>query len=356
MWSVAHCIKKVNSPIGSTMAVKEPCVPGTGGEAGHIQTVLEMSCSDGAEPEVVILLALYRGARHLRAQLDSYVAQTHGAWRLIVSDDSPEDDGSGAILEAFAEDHPERIREWCIGPKQGFAQNFLSLLAAVPPDAPLAALSDQDDVWFPNKLTRGVTALAAIPPEVPALYCASTMVCDEELIPLGPSDSFSRPATFRNALVQSIGGGNTMILNRAALDLVVAAAREAGEIVAHDWWLYQVITGCGGRVLRDPDPVLFYRQHAHNVIGANLSNKAQLERLRQLLKGRFNSWNRVNVAALLRSEHRFSFQARQVLASYCAAMQGSMLRRLMALRASGVYRQSRVGTLALYIACILGRL
>ncbi|MGX9353383.1 glycosyltransferase (plasmid) [Shimia sp. W99] len=338
------------------MAVKEPCAPRAGGEAGHIQTVPEIRRSAVVEPEVVILLALYRSARHLRAQLDSYVEQSHATWRLIVSDDSPEDDGSGAILEAFAKKHPERLMEMLIGPKQGFAQNFLSLLAAVPPNVPLVALSDQDDVWFPDKLARGAAALAEIPPGVPALYCASSVVCEEDLTPLGPSDSFSRPATFHNALVQSIGGGNTMMLNRAALDLVVVAAREAGEIVAHDWWLYQVITGCGGCVLRDPDPVLFYRQHAHNVIGANLSNKAQLERLRQLLKGRFKSWNRINMTALTRSEHHFSAEARRTLASYRAANQGPMWRRLMALRASGVYRQSRIGTLALYVACILGRL
>lgn len=315
-----------------------------------------MSRPEANIPEIAILLAVYRGALHLQAQLDSFVAQTHAAWHLTVSDDSPEDDGSAEILDAFARDYPERIIDRRIGPKQGFAQNFLSLLATVPPDVPLAALSDQDDVWFPDKLTRGAAALAAVPPEVPALYCASTVVCDEGLTPLGPSGSFSRPATFRNALVQSIGGGNTMMLNRAALDLVVSAAQEAGEIVAHDWWLYQVITGCGGRVLRDPDPVLFYRQHEHNVIGANLSSKAQVERLRQLLKGRFKNWNRINMVALARSEHRFSAQAGQVLAAYRVSMQGSMWRRLRALRASGVYRQSRVGTLALYIACMLGRL
>lgn len=335
------------------MAVKEPSALGMRSKAGPLP---ETCHSEVSVPEVVILLALYRGVRHLRAQLDSYVGQSHTNWCLVVSDDSPEDDGSEAILEAFSQHHPDRILARCIGPQQGFAQNFLSLLAAVPPHAPLAALSDQDDVWFPDKLARGAVALEAIPPEVPALYCASTVVCDEDLTPLGLSDSFSRPATFHNALVQSIGGGNTMMLNRAALDLVGSAAQEAGEIVAHDWWLYQVITGCGGRILRDPDPVLFYRQHEHNVIGANLSNKAQVERLRQLLKGRFTNWNRTNMAALARSEHRFSAQARQVLASYRQSMQGAIWRRLKGLRASGVYRQSRVGTLALYIACMLGRL
>ncbi len=306
-------------------------------------------------PQVCILLALYQGEAHLRDQLDSYVAQSHANWSLLVSDDGSSD-ASGAILSAFQARHPGRAITLRRGPCRGFARNFLSLLQAAPSGVPYVALSDQDDVWFPDKLTRAVDRLAAVPADCPALYCAATLICDEALTPLGPSPAFPRHPDFRNALVQSIGGGNTMVLNRAALDLAAVAAAEASDPVAHDWWLYQLITGCGGQILRDPVPALHYRQHGGNLFGANLSTRTSLSRVLALLGGRFRRWNDVGLAALAGSAHRFTPSARAAMRHYAAARTGPVWRRLRALRASGVYRQSRLGMAALYIACALGRL
>jgi glycosyltransferase involved in cell wall biosynthesis len=306
-------------------------------------------------PDVCILLAVYQGEKHLQEQLDSYTAQSHANWSLLVSDDGS-GDGSGAILSAFQAAQPGRDISIRRGPCRGFARNFLSLLQAVPPDVAYAALSDQDDVWFADKLARARARLAALPADRPALYCAATLICDETLAPLGVSPDFPHPPDFRNALVQSIGGGNTMVLNRAALDLAAAAAAEASDPVAHDWWLYQLITGCGGQVIRDDEPALFYRQHDGNLIGANLSARASLSRILALLGGRFRTWNDVGLAALEGSMHRFTPEARAVLQSYVAARTGPPGTRLRALRASGVYRQGRLGMAALYIACALRRL
>jgi glycosyltransferase involved in cell wall biosynthesis len=308
-----------------------------------------------APPRVAILLALYNGAAHLAEQLDSYAAQSLPDWALIVSDDGSTD-GTGAILDRFAAAHPDRRITRQAGPGQGFVRNFFSLLRSVPADVPHAALSDQDDVWFPDKLARAVAALAAVPPGVPGLYCAGSLICDAALRPLGESAPFPRPPAFRNALVQSIGGGNTMVLNRAALDLVRAAVDEAQDAVAHDWWLYQIITGCGGQVIRDPQPVLHYRQHGANLIGANLSLRARLGRIRFILGRRFCDWNDINLAALHRSRHRLTPEARAALDAYSAARQGGLVARLSRLRASGVWRQSRAGTAALYLACGLRRI
>lgn len=311
--------------------------------------------NDQTAGRVHILLALYNGARHLQEQLHSYVRQTHADWGLIVSDDGSQDDGL-VLLEQFRALQPLHEIRVCTGPGQGFVRNFFSLLLAVPRDASHAALSDQDDVWFDDKLERALAALAGVPVGTPALYCARTLICDADLRPLGPSPDFARVPDFRNALVQSIGGGNTMVLNRAALDLVQQAIPEAQEAVAHDWWLYQIITGCGGMVLRDSTPVLHYRQHGGNLIGANLSARARLERIAMILSRRFQRWNDINIAALSRSRARLTAQAQTALDHYAAARSGGLWHRLRHLRASGVYRQSRLGTVALYVACILGRL
>ncbi len=117
-----------------------------------------------------------------------------------------------------------------------------------------------------------------------------------------------------------------------------------------------MITGCGGTVIRDPEPVLLYRQHESNLIGANLSTGARLTRIRALLNGRFRDWNRQGLAALAPVVPQFSSEARICFDHYGTARKARLFSRLRALRASGVYRQGRLGTVALYLACLIGRL
>ncbi|MDT8326462.1 MAG: glycosyltransferase family 2 protein, partial [Roseovarius sp.] len=309
----------------------------------------------GDTADLCILLGLFNGEAHLQEQLDSYLAQTHDTWLLIASDDGSSD-ASVSIFNRFKAGHPDRHILLQKGPRKGFVRNFQNLISNTPPHARYAALSDQDDVWFPDKLERAVTLLDKVPPTCPAIYCAATLICDDALRPLGKSARFRRNPDFRNSLVQSIGGGNTMVLNRAAIDLATSAAADGPSHVAHDWWLYQLITGCGGKVLRDPEPVLRYRQHHNNLIGANVTVRGRLIRLFAVMGGRFRRWNETSLAAIEPSSHRFTPQARATLAHYQAARHGTALTRLRNLRASGVYRQSSIGTLALYFACALGRL
>lgn len=312
-----------------------------------------------SEPEpgakIVILLAVYNGAAFLRDQLNSFAAQDQADWCLIASDDGSSDD-SLTILADFARAHPSQRIEARLGPCNGFYRNFMSLLSAVPKDADFAALSDQDDIWFPDKLTRATARLAAVPKGTPAIYAAATEICDEDLSPRGPSEFFPRPPSFRNALVQSIGGGNTMVLNRAAITLVQRALTQVDEIVVHDWWLYQIVSGSGGQVIRDNEPVLKYRQHGGNLIGSNTSIRAKVSRFWFVMTGRFISWNRINLAALNACRDLLTEDARSVLTDYSQVRSGSVLNRLRGLSRSGVYRQDRAGTVALWLACALGRL
>lgn len=308
-----------------------------------------------ANDRVVIVMGMYNGLRHLGAQLDSFAAQDYDNWALVASDDSLDDASQQVVLD-WADAHPDRDVNVKKGPQKGFVRNFLTLLANVPKDAAFAALSDQDDVWFPDKLTRAITRLRQVPADQPALYCAATMICNEDLTPIRPSGVFRKDPSFRNALVQSIGGGNTMVLNRAALDLVQSCLPCPADPVAHDWWLYQVISGHGGAVLRDNTPVLLYRQHADNLIGANTSRRARLTRVRAVLGGRFADWNSRNFAALVSAIPGFDTTAQQTLTDFNTARTGGIVARMLALYRSGVVRQGTAGTIALYIACLLKRL
>lgn len=308
-----------------------------------------------SKDHVCILLAHYNGAGRLGEQLESLAAQTHADWSLIISDDGSSDHWH-EIAAGFAERHAVGRTWMTAGPGKGYAQNFLTLAIAAGPLAPYAAFCDQDDVWFDTKLERALKHLSTVPDGRPGLYCSRTVVCDENLVRKGPSPLFRKPPCFANALVQNIAGGNTMVLNRAALDLVQDTSRHAGHIVSHDWWMYQLVSGAGGEVIYDTEPSLLYCQHGGNAVGANASFRALLLRLTWLAKGRFRRWNGANVATLQRVRHWLTPEARETLARFAAARHGNLLARLSSLYRARVSRQTRRGTAALWMAAVFNRL
>lgn len=303
-------------------------------------------------PSVAILLATYNGAAHLQAQLDSFFAQTHTDWRLCVSDDGSSDD-TRTIIEQFARNHPAHRVTLIEGPRQGYARNFMQLLAQAP-EADYYAFSDQDDLWLPEKLTRALALMADVPAATPALYGARTLYVTADNQPLYPSRLFTKPLCFANALVQSFAGANTMLLNRTAQRLLAEYA--SLPVVGHDWWAYQLISGVGGVVRYDPEPCLRYRQHAHNVLGQNVSLRAKLARIRGLFGGMFRQWNDTQLLALARVSARLLPLHQQQLARFVKARQQPLAPRLWGLYTSGIHRQTLLGNLGLVVAALTNRI
>lgn len=292
------------------------------------------------------------GEEFLQQQLDSYRAQTHSDWELLASDDGSQD-ASVSLLERFAERSPQSVTI-VKGPGGGFWRNFMSLVNGCDSAADVFAYSDQDDIWNPEKLSRAIAWLSTIPADVPALYFTRTELMSRGGTSEGMSPLFERPPSFRNALVQNIGGGNTMAFNRAGLQAIRSMPPDA-SIVSHDWWTYQIVTGVGGVAYYDPRPSLRYRQHGGNVVGSNVGLKARLVRVRAFAGGRVVAWNDVNLAVLGRVRHLLTTENQATLDDFTAARGAAMHRRLLLLRRSGVYRQSLVENVGLFGGALLRR-
>lgn len=321
----------------------------------HIDTERQARCPDSSPdpPHVAILLTTYNGSRFLEEQLQSIIQQTHARWTLYVSDDGSSDDTLKIIESHQAALGHERVRLFH-GPRLGFAQNFLSLIRNPDVHGDYFAFSDQDDIWFPDKLERGLAQMPAAENR-PALYCSRTRLIDEAGDFIGYSPLFSRAPSFQNALVQSLAGANTMLLNRPARELL-ARVPQAASVVSHDWLCYLLVSGCGGLVFFDAEPTLDYRQHSDNLMGANSSWRGRLMRMRLLFSGTFREWNQKNITALLNCIELLDERSRTALALFERARNENLLRRFYFLRKAGVYRQTGVGTAGLLIAAGTGRI
>ncbi|RXN86773.1 glycosyl transferase family 2 [Achromobacter aloeverae] len=309
---------------------------------------------DSGTPHVIVLLCAYNGERYLAEQLDSIAAQTHQEWTVWVSDDGSTD-GTHGILEHYRQRWgADRLRV-VSGPGRGFATNFLSLVCRTEIVGDYFSYSDQDDIWHPEKLQRALERLETHGRVVPTLYCSRTQLIDEQGRKLGFSPLFTRAPGFRNALVQNVGGGNTMVFNQAARQLLVSAGPDL-RVVAHDWWTYVAVSAADGVVVYDPQPTLLYRQHGGNLIGSNLGWGARLQRIRLLMHGQLRGWIDENMAGIRRISPRLSPANRLTFDAFLAARDGGPLRRMCGLKRSGVFRQTFMGNVGLFAAAFFKKL
>jgi glycosyltransferase involved in cell wall biosynthesis len=312
-------------------------------------------------PVVHVLLATYNGEQFLRPQWASLEAQEEVDVVVHVADDGSTDATPGLLRElAAASSGAVRGVRWLDAPRRGSAaRSFLALVEHAvrsEPQAQWFAYADQDDVWLPGKLAAAVTALAkAENGERPALYGGRSLTVDAEDRDLGPSPLFPHPPTFRNALVQNIMGGNTMVMNRGAAQMLAASAQ--ADVIWHDWLTYQLVSAAGGLIHYDARPFLRYRQHGRNVMGSNRRWSARWNRLMFMFRGDFGDWNRRNVDAMRAHAGSFTPDNRQRLEAFRRAREEAMpWTRLAWLRRSGAFRQRPAEHLMLWLACALRRL
>lgn len=307
-----------------------------------------------SSPLVAILMGTKNGQRFLAEQLDSLVAQTHQNWVLIASDDGSIDD-TVKILKSYQARWPAGkliIKE---GPKQGFCVNFLSLACNPNIKADYYAFCDQDDVWLSTKLSVALqNILQNQESGVPYVYCGRTTYVNERLKKIGCSPLFSFPRTFRNALIQSIAGGNTMVFNQSAKNMLV----HIGVIdhPSHDWWVYQLITGVGGIVFYDPVSQLLYRQHKHALVGGNNSFVSRVERISMVCKGEFRKWSSRNIAVLCASKHLLTHGSQETLELFKKMRDASFKDRFRLMEVAGLYRQTWRGTISLLFAALFKKI
>ena len=302
---------------------------------------------------MAILLATYNGQKYLVEQLNSIESQTHENWFVVASDDGSID-GTLDILYAYE-------KKWALGKiiirqglRKGFCHNFLSMAVDRTISSDFYACCDQDDVWLPDKLSTALRNIVQYQQHDSAyLYCGRTTYVDKRLKKIGFSPLFVFPCSFRNALVQSIAGGNTMVFNHTTKLLLERVGLIAHA--SHDWWFYQIVTGSGGDVFYDQNPQVLYRQHSQSLVGGNTSPLGKLRRLKFILDGRFKGWSDLSINALNRAKPLLTRSNIEVLEIFQKMRSGSLKDRLRLLEVAGLYRQTWKGTITLILAAIANR-
>lgn len=223
----------------------------------------------------MILMATYNSQQFLRPQLQSIVEQSFRDWKLYIRDDGSQDNTLEIIQDFVNQD--ERIILVTDGKSNlGAAQSFMFLLKNI--DADYFFFCDHDDFWLPEKVERSMAEMRKLElqnPQKPIVVHSDLCVVDQELNIINESfwkSSGIKPKilTKKNIIqVFNCVTGCTMVFNEAAKNCSLPYHSKAPM---HDWWITIKVLQNQGVVLGIDDPLIYYRQHLSNVVGARNVN------------------------------------------------------------------------------------
>ena len=130
--------------------------------------------------KISIAMTTFNGEKYLQEQLDSFVVQTRRPDELIIFDDCSTDE-TLAIALNFAEGSPFAVKVFSNDRNLGYSQNFSRALKLCSGD--YVFLSDQDDVWHPEKIARMLARFDAEPNV--QLLIHDLDYCKADLSPIG---------------------------------------------------------------------------------------------------------------------------------------------------------------------------
>ncbi|MGU5771260.1 glycosyltransferase [Aeromonas allosaccharophila] len=227
--------------------------------------------------KVGVLLAAFNGEQWLAEQVLSILEQKCVDVHLYISLDRS-DDSSMSICNKFCLEY-KNVTLLPYGATFGGAgKNFYRLFIDVDiSDYDFIALSDQDDIWNPDKLISSVDILSEYDG-----YSSNVIAFWED----GREVLINKAQEKKewDHLFEAAGPGCTYVLRRdVAIKfktwLIEHYDKITHDIALHDWLIYAFCRHLGYRWFIDPRPRMRYRQHANNQVGTNNSISAAKKRL-----------------------------------------------------------------------------
>jgi hypothetical protein len=246
--------------------------------------------------EVSVALCTYNGARFLREQVRSICLQTLPPVEIVLSDDASRDGSVDIVRATLAE---------CLAEKPGLSialrvfenptalrvvKNFEQAISACTSE--LIALSDQDDVWMPERLALMVARFAQ-DPQLMLLHTDARLI-DSQRGDLGQTLFHALEVTPSELARVHAGNAFDVLLRR---NLVTGATTVFRRVLladalplpvewVHDEWL-GIVASTMARVDLLEQPLIEYRQHESNQIGARRDTFR--EKVRKALASRGNT-------------------------------------------------------------------
>lgn len=302
---------------------------------------------------ITILMAAYNGEKYIGEQIQSILDQTYQDWKLVIQDDCSID-ATFNIASDYAEKYPGKITAVRRPVNSGSAMNnFFSMLSFA--DDPYIMLSDQDDVWMPDKIMVSIERMKELEntngEEIPLLVHSDLVVVDDALHKV--DKSFLKMQKLDNhhsslncMLAQNIVTGCTTMVNKKLIEMI---GEPPAHAVMHDWWMALIATAFGviGFV---ETPTVLYRQHISNAVGAKRTGslKHYMSRLfyfKQLRKEMAQTYLQAKEFAKIFG-HKLDPHMKQMIEDFASLPSKSIIQRYNILKRYSLWKTGALRKLA----------
>lgn len=221
------------------------------------------------EVSISVAMAAYNGEAYIQEQITSILKQLSASDELVISLD-PSTDQTHQIIASF---HDSRIKVFC-GPGQGVVKNVENAIIRCRNE--VIFLSDQDDIWLPNKKEA---VLQSFTSDV-CVVLHDAQVVDSNLNEVYPS--FFEHRRCKLGMVRNL-------IKNSYIGCCIAFRKELRPYILpfpdrlpmHDQWIGLVGEKIGrNRLLKEP--LILYRRHEDN------ASRMEHASLQQMVLWRFN--------------------------------------------------------------------
>jgi len=242
------------------------------------------------DPKIAILLSTYNGTKYLEEQLDSILNQTYSNYVIVARDDGSDDD-TIQLLNKYAKKFTDKIHLLeqdllNLGASDSFSyliEYVLENKQSLGLESAYMMFCDQDDIWSLEKIDKQIDEMIKVEKHqtgtkpIPVLIHSNLRVVSEDKSLIAESFVHYQGLEiernrFTNIMISNVVTGCTAFINEALARKAVPVSKEA---IMHDWWLSLVASAFGKLVFIDA-PLVSYRQHDANAIGAKESVQSTL--------------------------------------------------------------------------------
>lgn len=239
---------------------------------------------------ITIIMAVYNGQEYIREQLESLKDQTYTEWRLVIRDDRSSDK-TAEIVKKFSDEVEQEVIFKVNEKPSGSAKNNFALLINDAKESDYVMFCDQDDIWKKDKIeitfNKMKQAEERYGRDFPLLVHGDVEVIDENgninADSMFEMSHINADSKLPQILIQNHVTGCTMMCNKK---LIAGISEYASSeyIIMHDY-LAALYASVFGKIEVIKKPLLSYRQHLGNSVGAK-NNNNPVYLLKRLANGR----------------------------------------------------------------------
>lgn len=239
---------------------------------------------------ITIIMAVYNGQEYIREQLESLKDQTYTEWRLVIRDDRSSDK-TAEIVKKFSDEVEQEVIFKVNEKPSGSAKNNFALLINDAKESDYVMFCDQDDIWKKDKIeitfNKMKQAEERYGRDFPLLVHGDVEVIDENgninADSMFEMSHINADSKLPQILIQNHVTGCTMMCNKKLI-VGISEYTSSEYIIMHDY-LAALYASVFGKIEVIKKPLLSYRQHSGNSVGAKNNNNA-VYLLKRLANGR----------------------------------------------------------------------